>query len=67
MISIVTPTYNRKNMLKDVIDSIRMQTYTDFEILIIDDCSTDGTDKFITDYVDDNQIFQKSKKYGTWI
>ncbi len=66
MISIVTPTYNRKNMLKDVIDSIRMQTYTDFEILIIDDCSTDGTDKFITDYVDDKRIkyFRNQKNMG---
>lgn len=56
MISIVTPTYNRKEMLHQMIESIRMQTYQDFEIIVIDDNSTDGTEKFIARYKEDKRI-----------
>ena len=55
-ISIITPTYNRKEMLEQAIESVRKQSYNNFEIIIIDDCSTDGTDKFIQKYVNDNRI-----------
>lgn len=55
-ISIIIPTYNRKNQLKECIDSILEQTYTNFEILIIDDCSTDGTQEFIKENYSDNRI-----------
>lgn len=47
MISIVTITYNRKSFLKEAIDSVQNQTYRDFEHIIIDDGSTDGTKEFM--------------------
>lgn len=50
MLSIIIPTYNRREMLKQAIESIRVQSYQNFEILIIDDCSNDGTDKLIENY-----------------
>ena len=56
MISVVTPTYNRKGMLQQMIESVRMQSYQDFEIIIIDDNSTDGTEQFITKYEQDSRI-----------
>ncbi|MBQ1928190.1 MAG: glycosyltransferase family 2 protein [Clostridia bacterium] len=42
-VSIITPSYNSEKYIKQTIDSVRAQTYTDFEMLIVDDCSTDRT------------------------
>jgi glycosyltransferase involved in cell wall biosynthesis len=46
-ISICTPTYNRKDYLKETLDSIFAQTYRDYEVVIVDDGSTDGTEEMI--------------------
>ena len=46
-VSICIPTYNRKNYLRETIDSILAQTYKDYEIVIVDDGSTDGTEEMI--------------------
>lgn len=43
MISIVMPTWNRAHYLAESIDSVRRQTYKDWELLVIDDGSTDST------------------------
>ena len=47
LLSIVIPTYNRSEMLKEAINSIVMQTYKNYEIIIIDDCSTDDTEQML--------------------
>lgn len=46
-VSICIPTYNRKEYLRETIDSILTQTYKDYEIVIVDDGSTDGTEDMI--------------------
>lgn len=43
MISIVLPTYNGSRYIKDAVNSILKQSYTNFELIIVDDCSTDDT------------------------
>lgn len=43
MISIITPTYNRCELLKVALNSVLAQTFTDFEYIIVDDGSTDST------------------------
>lgn len=50
LISVVMPTYNCKRFLRDAIESILNQTFQDFEFLIIDDDSTDGTETILRDY-----------------
>lgn len=47
MVSIITPTHNSMEFLESTIASILSQTYEDWELLITDDCSTDGTWQYL--------------------
>lgn len=49
-ISVCIPTYNYARFLPDAIESVLAQTYVDFELLVIDNCSTDGTETVMRDY-----------------
>lgn len=49
-ISVIIPTYNRERFVTKAIDSVLNQTFTDFEIIVIDDGSTDGTGRMLTAY-----------------
>ncbi|MBR5498055.1 MAG: glycosyltransferase family 2 protein [Clostridia bacterium] len=51
LVSIVLPVYNGEKYLKKSIDSIINQTYTNWELLILDDCSTDSTPLISNEYV----------------
>ncbi|MEF9892083.1 MAG: glycosyltransferase family 2 protein [Anaerorhabdus sp.] len=55
----VVVTYNRKDMLVKCIDSLRKQTYSDFDILIVDNNSTDGTDETIKPYLSTTVKYHK--------
>ncbi|MCH5250909.1 MAG: glycosyltransferase [Lachnospiraceae bacterium] len=46
-VSIIIPTYNRANVIENAIQSILNQTYTEYELLIIDDGSTDNTEEVV--------------------
>ena len=47
LISIIIPTYNSIKFIKKTIKSILNQTHKDFEIIFVDDCSNDGTYKYL--------------------
>lgn len=64
-ISIIIPTYNRKYQLKECIDSILKQTYTNYEILVIDDCSKDNTEEFLKENYNDNRIIYIRNKINS--
>jgi len=46
-VSICIPTYNRKDYLKQTIESVFAQTYKDYEVILVDDGSTDGTAEMV--------------------
>jgi hypothetical protein len=54
-VSIIMPTYNRKNVIEKAINSVLNQTYNDYELIIVDDGSTDGTEELI------------KQKYGSYL
>ncbi len=63
MITIVIPNYNGNNYLRKCLDSIYVQKYTDYQIIIIDNASTDGDYQWLKGYKD--VIFkQLDKNYG---
>ncbi|CAA6812546.1 MAG: Putative N-acetylgalactosaminyl-diphosphoundecaprenol glucuronosyltransferase [uncultured Sulfurovum sp.] len=50
LVSIITPSYNAQDYLKPCIESVLSQTYTDWEMLIVDDCSSDNSREIIEAY-----------------
>lgn len=64
--SILCPAYNHEKYIKDYIDSIINQTFGDFELIIVDDCSTDKTVDIAKSY-DDKRIKIIQKEYNKGI
>jgi glycosyltransferase involved in cell wall biosynthesis len=57
LFSIIIPTYNRANIIRQAIKSVLAQTYTNWELIIVDDGSTDNTKEIISSYSNnDNRI-----------
>lgn len=56
LVSVIIASYNYAHLIKETIDSILKQTYTNYEIIIIDDGSKDNSIEVITPYLDNNKI-----------
>ncbi len=56
ILTILTPTYNRADKIKKLYDSLCSQSVRDFEWLIVDDGSTDGTQELIQGFINDSNI-----------
>lgn len=55
-ISIIIPTYNSASVITETLDSVREQTFKDYEVYIIDDCSTDNTKNILKSYIEKHQL-----------
>lgn len=54
--TVFTPTYNRKELLRKLYESLKNQTYKDFEWLIVDDGSDDNTEKIVKEFISENKL-----------
>ena len=66
MVSIIMPSYNTANFISESIKSVMAQTYTNWELIIVDDCSTDNTDDVVKPYLNESRIIyiKNSKNSG---
>lgn len=56
MISVIIPVYNGERFILQAVDCVRKQTYADWELIIVDDGSTDGTAQLLDTLTDDRRI-----------
>jgi glycosyltransferase involved in cell wall biosynthesis len=62
MISVIIPNYNQQKYIRDALQSVFTQTHRDFEVIVIDDGSTDESKKIIDEYGDEvRYIWQENK------
>lgn len=63
LVSIIMPSYNTGNYISESINSVINQSYKNWELIIVDDCSTDNTDEIIKDFLKDSRIkYLKNKE-----
>lgn len=55
-VSVITPTFNRADFIGETVESILAQTFGDFELLIVDDGSTDNTREILSPYLSDKRL-----------
>ena len=56
LVSIIMPSYNTAPFIDESIQSVQAQSYQDWELIIVDDCSTDNTKEIIKQYLKDERI-----------
>ena len=67
LVSIVIPLYNSENFIRETISSVLQQTYANWELMVVDDVSSDGGPEIVAEFskIDSRiQLFKASKNYG---
>ena len=70
LVSIITPAFNSEKFIAETIRSVLNQTYENWEMIVVDDCSTDNTIAVINEFIHLDsriQLFQLDKNSGTGI
>jgi teichuronic acid biosynthesis glycosyltransferase TuaG len=62
LVSIIMPSWNTGRFIAESIQSVLNQTYQDWELLIVDDCSTDNTDEIVAGFNDKRIRYFKNEK-----
>ena len=61
-VSVIIPTYNRAWVLKEAIDSVLAQEFRDFELIVVDDGSTDNTPQILESYAQDLTVIRQPNR-----
>lgn len=56
LVSIIMPSYNTGKYIRQTIESVLAQSYENWELIIVDDCSTDNTDEVVKPFLSDQRI-----------
>lgn len=62
LVSIIIPTFNRETLITETLDSVKDQMYEHWECLVVDDGSTDNSEKVVRDYIEQDNRFQYLKR-----
>ena len=62
IVSILMPVYKTAPYLREAVDSILSQTFTDFELIVLDDCSPDNAEEILDNYTDPRIVRYKGEK-----
>jgi glycosyltransferase involved in cell wall biosynthesis len=55
-LSVILPSHNRENLVSRAVDSVLTQSFSDFELILVDDCSTDNTRRVLDQYRDTPRV-----------
>ena len=67
-VSVCIPVYNRPDYVAEAIESVLQQTFTNFELIVTDNCSTDNTPQIVQSYVQkDKRIIYHENEYNLGI
>lgn len=61
-VSVIVPTYNRREYIAETLDSLLKQSFSEFEVIVVDDGSTDGTDEVIRPYLNRIRYIRQPNK-----
>jgi hypothetical protein len=64
-VSAVVAAYNGERFLRQAIESLLIQTFPDFELIVVDDCSTDSTPQILSEFTDERlRVIRNERKHG---
>ncbi len=63
-VTVIIPNYNGIEYLKECLKSLKAQTFKDFTVIVVDNCSTDGSPEYIKKYYPEIRLFEMDKNYG---
>jgi glycosyltransferase involved in cell wall biosynthesis len=62
LVSIIIPTYNRSHFLLETLESVKFQNHKNWECIVVDDGSTDDTEKIVNNYISKDERFKYVKR-----
>lgn len=63
-VSVVVPTFNRRKLLEETLETIFAQTLTDFELIVVDNMSEDGTEEYVRSIADPRVRYFRNPNHG---